>query len=304
MRDFSSKQPFTRAQALNAGLDLTTLRRPRYRTLFRGIYVSADIPDSPALIAQALLLLVGPAGFVSHTSAARVYGVPLPTAPGEHVSVTDPRDRRRRQGVTTHVCPKPHLRLMGGLAISAPEQLFVELAATLPLVDLVVAGDHLVRRGFTSPERLRAFCQGRSRSSIEAASYVRDRVDSPMETRVRMLIVLAGIPEPDVNVTIRDEFGEPLRRYDLSWPSVRVIVEYDGRHHIERQSQWEADLGRREDVDSSGWRILVVTARGIYVEPERTLNRVWQTLHSAGLNGLPRRLRDDWRPHFPSRRAA
>ena len=35
--------------------------------------------------------------------------------------------------------------------------------------------------------------------------------------------------------------GEPVRRYDLSRPAAKVIVEYDGRHHIERVEQWEDD---------------------------------------------------------------
>ena len=34
----------------------------------------------------------------------------------------------------------------------------------------------------------------------------------PMETRLRMLLVLAGLPEPRVNLTIRDVDGEPVRR--------------------------------------------------------------------------------------------
>ena len=92
----------------------------------------------------------------------------------------------------------------------------------------------------------------------------------------------------------------PLRRYDLCWPSVRVIVEYDGRHHIEREEQWEADLDRREADDDEGWRTLIVTGRGIYREPERTVNRVWRVLKARHLRAVPDRPRDDWRPHFPS----
>jgi hypothetical protein len=82
-------------------------------------------------------------------------------------------------------------------------------------------------------------------------ALVRERVDSPMESRLRMLIVLAGLPEPRVNVTYGEEDGLVLRRYDLSWPEVRVIVEYDGRHHVERVEQWESDLERREAIDDA-----------------------------------------------------
>ena len=120
-----------------------------------------------------------------------------------------------------------------------------------------------------------------------------------METLLRMLIVLAGLPEPEINVRIRARDGEVVRRYDLSWPSARVIVEYDGRPHIEREDQWEADLDRREAIDDDGWRILVVTAKGIYHDPARTVLRVWRLLRRRRLAGLPAAPSDAWRPHFP-----
>jgi hypothetical protein len=131
-----------------------------------------------------------------------------------------------------------------------------------------------------------------------AAAYVRERVDSPMETRLRMLIVLAGLPEPEVNLILRDELGAPIRRYDLLYRASRTAVEYDGRHHTERKGQWESDIERREAIDSDNHRLLVVIARGIYVEPERTLLRIWRVLRERG---VPAELSDGWRPHFPSR---
>ena len=120
-----------------------------------------------------------------------------------------------------------------------------------------------------------------------------------METRLRMLIVLAGIPEPEVNREIRGVGGRGVRRYDLSWPGVRMIVEYDGRHHVEVIEQWEADLERREAIDDDEWRILVFVAKDIFRRPDRTLDRLARVLRKARLPGLPRVLSEDWRPHFP-----
>lgn len=68
-------------------------------------------------------------------------------------------------------------------------------------------------------EAVAAQCGQRSRAARRAADYVRERVDSPMESRLRVLLVLAGIPAPEVNLCVRDADGEPLRRYDLSWPT-------------------------------------------------------------------------------------
>jgi hypothetical protein len=125
-----------------------------------------------------------------------------------------------------------------------------------------------------------------------------------METRLRMLIVLAGLPEPEVNMSIHDEDGVEIRRYDLSWPEVRVVVEYDGRHHVERIEQWERDLIRREAIDDDDWRIVVVVSAGIYRHPDQTVERIFRVLTARGLAGLPAAPSDDWRPHFPGIPAA
>jgi very-short-patch-repair endonuclease len=241
--------------------------------------------------------------FASHASAARFYDVPLPTIPDEHVSVLEPTHRRRPRGIVCHLQPAAEVRLRHGVRVSTPAQLFVELASILSLVDLVVAGDFLVKNKHLTCKALAAHCAASTSpgavAARRAASYVRDRVDSPMESRLRMLIVLAGLPEPKVNITITDVLGQPVRRYDLSWPEIKVIVEYDGRHHIEREEQWEADLQRREDIDSEEWRLLVVVSSGIYKHPGRTIDRIWRLLRDRRLPGTPRQPSSAWRPHFP-----
>lgn len=223
------------------------------------------------------------------------------------MTVVDARDRRRREGVICHVDPSLQVDLVRGRRVAAATTLFVQLAESLDLVDVVVVGDHLVRRGRATVESLRSAAAAApgpvGRRARAAASYVRAGVDSPMETRLRMLLVLAGLPEPQVNLTIRDVDGQPVRRFDLSWPGVKVIVEYDGRHHIVREETWERDLDRREWMDDDGWRLLVVTSRGIYVEPGLTVARVFGLLRARGLPGLPKRPSDDWRPHFPGHRS-
>lgn len=90
-------------------------------------------------------------------------------------------------------------------------------------------------------------------------------------------------------------------RLDLSYPGLRLIIEYDGRQHAEDTGQWNGDLERREVWDDTEWRILVVTAKGIYVEPDRTLERIRRTLVSRGCTTVPRHLVEDWRPYLPGR---
>lgn len=281
---------------------------PAFRRLLHGIIVDADVPDSAILRVKAALACFFDDAHASHASAARVWRVPVQTRPGEHVTVPDDGHRLRRVGVTSHHRPGAAVAVRHGVRVSVLTDLFVELADELSLVELVVAGDWMVRRHAVRIKELRAAARkapGRAgQLARQAAGFVRAKVDSPMESRLRMLIVLAGIPEPRVNMSVRDVDGEPVRRFDLSWPEVRVIVEYDGRHHVERIEQWESDLGRREEIDDEGWRILVVVAHGIYTDPGRTVERVFRLLRARGLDDLPERPSEDWRPHFPGRAAA
>lgn len=300
-----TRRPFTRADALAAGIPASALRGSRFRRIFTGVYIEARVPEHPLVRARAALLLHPPSAFVSHVSAARVLGLPVPRDPLEHVTVASAGDRSKRAGIRCHVGPGDDVIEVQGIRVSGPHRMFVELASVLHLVDLVVVGDALVRTGKATPESLVAACEQcenrHAGAALRAARLVRAMVDSPMETRLRLLIVLAGLPEPVVNHRIRDQDGRVLRRFDLSYPSVRLIVEYDGRQHVEVKANWTSDLDRREELDDNGWRILVVTSDGIYRDPARTVARVHRALRTCGWRGLPARTSDAWRPHFPGR---
>jgi len=299
------RRPFTRAQALNHGITDRELEGTAFQPLFRGVHLAAHVEVTPHLRAVGALLVYPPDAHASHATAARLYRLPIPAIPDGHVTVTRAQDRRRRDGIRCYVAVGASVRTIDGVRVSTPEQTFLDLAGQLTLVDLVVVGDHMVRRGLVSRKRLSAFCAaatGKGAAQARAAvAFVRERVDSPMETRLRMLIVLAGLPEPQVNLTFGDEDGLEFRRYDLCWPEVRLIVEYDGRHHIEREAQWESDLERRERIDDDRWRILVITSKGIYQTPGVTVAKIHRLLLERRMLGTPKRTVNGWQSHFPGR---
>ena len=299
-----TRRPFTRGDAIAAGIDPRLLRGKRFRRIFKGVYISADVPFSPLHRVEAAVALHPPGAFASHASAARFYDVPVPHHADEHVSVFAETDRRRRAGVRCHVAPRSSaVGRLRGVRVSMPTQMFIELASMLSLVDLVIVGDALVRKRLATPNDLVATCRASSAahasSALKAAQFVRAGVDSPMETRLRMLLVLAGLPEPVVDFRVRDAAGSVIRRFDLSYPTWKLIVEYDGRHHAEDPGQYESDIYRREELETWKWRVIVITAKGIFRRPEETLRRVRAALDDRGATGLPTYFDDAWRAHFP-----
>ena len=302
---FDPTRPFTTAQGLAAGLTVGQLRGRRFARLHKGVYVDAGSPLTALARARAALLTHPDGAFVSHGTAARVLGLPVPEDAVDHVSVGTPNDRRRRTGVVCHITREGARVIdLHGVPVSSPLEVFTELSATLRLVDLVVVGDAIVGKGWATPDQLIAAClvsnDSANRRALRAARYVRTGVDSPMETRLRMLIVLAGLPEPTVNFVRRDHDGQVLRRYDLCYPDLRIIIEYDGRQHANDPRQWNTDIYRREELDDAGWRIVVVTAEGVYRKPEETLTRIRKVLADRRCPGLPRTISAAWRPHFPA----
>lgn len=298
------RSPFLRTRAIDHGITSSMLRSSRFQKVFQDVHVASGVPLTLTTRALAALLLHPPWAHLSHTTAAALYGVVVPDDPDVHVTVPLQEERRYRRGLQPHVrAAESTCSVLKGMRASAPLQMFVELAGQLALVEAVVAGDHMVRLGLISLDALAEHCRGlkgrHSRKARRVAAYVREGVDSPMETRLRMLLVLAGLPEPEVNFLVVDANGVILRRIDLSYPHLKLIIEYDGRQHAERVAQWHSDIDRREDFDQDGWRTLIVTSKGIYVEPQRTVERVARALRLRGAR--LRVVRDAYRAHFPGR---
>lgn len=299
-----TRLPFTRADARAAGLKEDTLRSGRYQRLFYDLYVSAEVPITPRLRAQAALHVAGPTAYVSHQTAAILWDLPVPNDASIHLSVSNRSDRCVRQGVRSHLAhPRAATASRFGIRVATPVQTFLDLAASaIPLVDLVVLGDMILKAGHSTRLGLIAATDewtGKGRSLAKrAALLVRDQVDSPMETRVRLLLIFAGLPEPQINKIIRAGDGTWRLRFDLCYENCKIIIEYDGRQHADDPIQWERDIYRREELERMGYRLIIITARGVYQQPLRTLERVRDALLDRQAPGVRRRLDQGWRRHF------
>ena len=299
MPELDVNRPFTSAAARAAGLSVAQLKGPRFRAVLRGVHVTARASVDLRLRSEAALLIHPPGAVVTHQTSAMLQDLPVPEMDRIHVSVPRAKDRRRGVGIVSHVGRPQHTRRVGEMRVSTGASLFRELGRVLPLVDLVVVGDALVRRGLASVAELRR-CAPDGTHTHRAAAYVRARVDSPMESRMRMLLVLAGFPEPVVNAAVAAGAGE--YRPDLSWAHLRLVVEYDGRHHRADLDQWDHDLVRREWFEGQGWTMIVLVARDLFQRPDEVVNRVAAAWSRCG--GAPLVLGDEWRAHFPVRAAA
>lgn len=293
--------PFLRREAASLGVPERLLRGPAFRRVFTGVVVDAAIPDTVVVRARAALLLAPEGGVASHWTAARLWGGVVPDNEWTHISFM--RDVRFRVGGIKHHRFRHRLDIKRrhGVPVTSPQQTFCHLANHLGLVDLIALGDRLVRKGRCTPGELVAYAHawpGQCRTeALRAALLVRDRVDSVPETALRLIMVLAGLPEPEVDIRIEDADGHTRFRIDLGYKKVRLAIEYDGRWHDEEEQRERDEVRRAVLGVEEGWTFVIVRAEDLYEHPEVLLARLVAALRAHGVP-VQAVLSDAWRQHF------
>jgi hypothetical protein len=112
--------------------------------------------------------------------------------------------------------------------------------------------------------------------------YVEPASESPMETRLRMLLVLAGLPRPKAQISLHDDHGWFLGRADLYYPERRLVIEYDGATH---RDSLAADNRRQNRLIDAGYRVLRFSASDVLGTPDSVLDLV-RRAHTEGREGL------------------
>ena len=85
-----------------------------------------------------------------------------------------------------------------------------------------------------------------------------------------MILVLGGLPRPQVQVELRDINGTFLARPDLLYATARLAIEYDGATH---RDSTVADNRRQNRLHRAGFQLLRYTALTFTTGPRRSWKR-------------------------------
>lgn len=303
-------RPFTTEMGLAHGVTRHDLYGPHFRQILYGVFIANVVPDTIVVRARAARLVLPRDAVFSHHTAARLLGGPAPDISVVHAAVGR-NHRKQLSQVTLHrYTYVPDAMWRHGLPVTTPAQTFIHLALKLDLFQVVAFGDAMVSREMMTLDALHHEVedwtgQG-ARSALAAVSFVRAGVDSPPETHLRLLFVLAGLPEPEVDVVQRDDMGHIHTRIELGYRNtpranreskVHLGFEYDGRPWHSSPEQRAHDAARRRRLGEEGWHIEVVTGDELYRATEALLIRARDLLEQFGI-AVPRHLSDDWRRHF------
>jgi len=214
-----------------------------------------------------------------------LHGLDLPPVDPVHVTVPNAHISNRA-GVhirRARLAPNEIVRLRGLPATSA-FRTAVDLGSSRQLIDAVVALDMALHKRIADPAELRTFCDAnrgakRMAKLRRAIALAEPATESPMESRLRMLLVMARLPRPQAQVSLHDPAGRFLGRPDLFYPAHKLGLEYDGGTHRDNLVE---DNRRQNRLQNGGIRLLRFTAADIFQTPESVIDQVRSALsHQA-----------------------
>jgi hypothetical protein len=309
---------FTTSEALAAGVDRNAIaplvRSGAWRRLRYGIYTTGELWRRHEVegrthrldCAAALRRLDRRGTTVSHTSAARLHRLVVPRSSDAGVRLTDPEQWRAGRGyrVSAASLPVTDVAVHMGLPVTTVPRTLADVGREWSFTDTVVAVDDALADGRTTPSELQAAALAQTHwvgcgDAARAFSASRTGAHSPHETRTRLALLTAGLPEPLLQQAVLLD-GRLVAVLDMYWPDEGVFVECDGmvkyadpwRGRTAAEVLWEEK--RRQD------RLLDLDLHGLRVAPD-DLRTDWHmkverlgTLLTRGRSHSPRYRTTTW----------
>lgn len=284
---------FTRREAEALGVPAKRLRAADLRRVGRGFYewtgrgASAEVWEQGTGSTEewwAFLRSVQTEyseSWFSHITAAQIYDISLPRrlTARNVIHISRPQHStttRRVPSLVSHAVKveEGEVTRSRGIRVSSPCRVFFDLMGMLSEQELVVLGDQLVR--VPRPQ-----FEGRSRpwatrSSLEellsvhrktkgivagrsALEKIRVGADSPPETMLRLAIIDAGLPEPQLQP--RPSSGSWYSG-DLGYEELKIVIQYDGGGHFTAVQQ-SVDQRRDHAFEGAGWAVIIANSEDL-----------------------------------------
>ena len=267
--------PFTTADAEQLGVGPRRLRQMvrcgEVRRVLHEVYVRADQPDTIELRASALARVAPPHAVICDRTAAWLWDVDVlrqweleMLPPLETYALRGHTRMRRREarGGERDLAPVDIVNL-SGIKVTTPVRTSLDLACRRSRYEALAIMDAFARTHGVGLAELGALLPRyrRRRGVVQARELVPlvdPRAESMGESFTRLAIHDEGLPAPRLQFWVLIG-GLPTYRLDLSYPSLRICVEYDGQEFHSSDEAKAADERRRTWLRDHGWIVIVVT---------------------------------------------
>ncbi|MFW3172623.1 DUF559 domain-containing protein [Geodermatophilus sp. CPCC 206100] len=234
-----------------------------------------------------MLLTAPPGAVLSHGTAAELWGVQIPlgdrTDHRVHLIVPSGSRAESRRDRQAHRVPlaEHEVTRRSSFPVTTPARTWRDLAAVLQRPALLAVTDQVLAGWCARSDLARQLSRrptGRGVARARDVLPVGDpRAESPMESVLRWLLHDAGLPTPELQYVVRDATGRVLGRADLAWPEHRVLVEFDGDVHRERDV-FVNDLRRQNRLVAAGWTVLRFTSADVLGRPDEVVAEIRRAL--------------------------
>lgn len=246
---------------------------------FRGVRTTAVPETFHAVVACYLPRMKPHQRFVGRT-AMRLWGLPHPVRwkETEPLEIAVPRDAtppstRRVKGRRLNA-ERARTWTVGKAPVVDPIAALFSCAGELTVGQAVQALDAILTSAENYPHRVSGFppttrddiaarlahwrrFPGRA-TILAALDLAREKVESPKETETRLLLLRHGLPEPVVQFEVF-EGRRLVARIDLSYPGLKIAIEYEGDGHRTDPQQWRRDIQRQRELEDLGWIVIRLT---------------------------------------------
>jgi hypothetical protein len=292
---------FSVRAADKAGVTRTRTRAKDLVVVSRGVRVSMESQASGAAALRAYTDL-DDTSILTHGSAARIWEGPLPSrVAGDwriHIARRSGFSAPRRLNVVGHrltLLPGEVVEY-DGVRLTSPARTWLDMAGVLTVPELVALGDSFVcyhgpdfpypREALCNIDGLRLAVRGHAgmrgvRTARAALELIRVGADSAPETRMRLALLDAGLPEPELNIVVRGFDSRPVLWPDAAYPDVRIALQYDGAHHGDAE-QYLRDIARQETASTHGWLEVRVSKEELEGERPAVVRKVRAALQGRG----------------------
>lgn len=238
------------------------------------MYADVRIRPDHGLRIQAAGLVIPPDAAFRLLSAAWLHGVRIAAA-DDPADVAVPAPTRFGPYGGLRIAREPldpaDVVRVNGLRCTTPARTVVDLARQPDLPAAVAGVDAVLHADVVDLERVRQVrdwlaaarvVPRRLRQTERVFGLCDPRAESPLESRARIGLVLAGLPPPAVQFEVRDA-GVFVARVDLAYPERRLAIEVDGAWHGQER-QLTRDRHRLNRLFAAGWKVLHFTAADIH----------------------------------------
>lgn len=258
-----------------------------YTKVYRNVYTRRGTELTAVDRARAAWLWSGGrATLVGHSAAALLGSKWIP--PDAPIEIVHSR-RPVAKGITAHTNSfrGDELCTVDGMRCTTVARTAYDLGRRLPLDTGVIRIDALLNATGATPDAIETIGQrypgARGVRRLRCALDLVDAgAESPQETRLRLLLVRAGL-RPVTQIPVTDHRGLVRRRIDMGYPQWMVGVEYDGEQHFTSPDDYANDIIRLEFLAERGWTIVRVSAHQLRCERAEIVARVRRALAQAGM---------------------